>query len=173
MPDEKPEFRIITEADGVRVVVYDSGGRRPASDVEALLYDRAEALSADLAEATKEHLRQNPFRDMEVIVDGALHFIAHDGSCQRCMRSHPAVGARLATRQALADALDAALAASREECERLRREVDSALDFIAAIASPGTTQDYGNGWATEKARAYLRAHPTPPAPEGHGEETKP
>lgn len=36
------------------------------------------------------------------------------------------------------------------------RALEEAYDFIAAIAAPLNIADYGNGWATEKARAFLK-----------------
>jgi hypothetical protein len=32
---------------------------------------------------------KNVFRDMEIMIDGEIHFAAHDGCCMRCGRTHP------------------------------------------------------------------------------------
>lgn len=56
---------------------------------------------------------------MELIVNGELHFRAHDGDCIRCGQKHTNDSSIPATRQALADALDE----KQKQCQELEAKL--------------------------------------------------
>jgi hypothetical protein len=50
------------------------------------------------------------------------------------------------------------LAEVRREYQKTLDELASAVELLALIAGPLSLDDFGNGWAAAKARAWLAEH---------------